>query len=55
MILINTDVLGRNLLGTPVRGVTEIVSMSIVGAMVFLQLADTLRVGRLTRADVLVD
>lgn len=54
MVLINADVLGRNVLGAPVRGVTEIVSLSIVG-IVFLQLADTLRTGRFTRADVLLD
>ena len=53
MLLINTDVLGRNLLGAPVRGVTELVSLSIVG-IVFLQLADTLHSGRITRADVLL-
>lgn len=54
MVLINLDVFGRNLLSTPVRGVTEMVSLSIVG-IVFLQLADTLRTGRFTRADVLMD
>jgi len=54
MILINADVLGRNLLNHPVRGVTEMVSLSIVG-IVFLQLADTLHAGRFTRADVLLD
>lgn len=54
MVLINLDVLGRNLLATPVRGVTELVSLSIVG-IVFLQLADTLRTGRFTRADILLD
>jgi TRAP-type mannitol/chloroaromatic compound transport system permease small subunit len=54
MVLINMDVLGRNLLSTPVRGVTEMVSLSIVG-IVFLQLADTLRAGRFTRADILLD
>jgi len=54
MLLINSDVIGRNLLGTPVRGVTELVSLSIVG-IVFLQLADTLHSGRFTRADVLLD
>ncbi len=53
MLLMNLDVLGRNLLGMPVRGVTEMVSLSIVG-IVFLQLADTLRMGRFTRADVLL-
>ena len=54
MVLINLDVFGRNLLAHPVRGVTEMVSLSIVG-IVFLQLADTLRAGRFTRADVLLD
>ena len=54
MLLINTDVLGRNLFKAPVRGVTELVALSIVG-IVFLQLADTLHSGRFTRADVLLD
>lgn len=54
MVLINTDVLGRNLFKAPVRGVTELVALSIVG-IVFLQLADTLHSGRFTRADVLLD
>lgn len=54
MVLINLDVFGRNLLGAPVRGVTELVSLSIVG-IVFLQLGDTLRTGRFTRADILLD
>lgn len=54
MVLINLDVFGRNLMGVPVRGVTELVSLSIVG-IVFLQLGDTLRTGRFTRADILLD
>lgn len=53
MLLINADVIGRDVFATPVRGVTEIVALSIVG-IVFLQLADTLRAGRFTRADVLL-
>ena len=53
MVLINTDVIGRDVFGAPVRGVTEIVSMSIVG-IVFMQLADTLHAGRFTRAEVLL-
>jgi TRAP-type mannitol/chloroaromatic compound transport system permease small subunit len=53
MVLINTDVVGRDVFGAPVRGVTEIVSMSIVG-IVFMQLADTLHAGRFTRAEVLL-
>jgi TRAP-type mannitol/chloroaromatic compound transport system permease small subunit len=54
MVLIVVDVAGRDLFGHPVRGVTEILSLSIVG-IVFLQLGDTLRAGRFTRADVLLD
>lgn len=54
MLLINLDVVGRNLLSRPLDGVPEIVALSIVG-IVFLQLADTLREGRFTRADVLLD
>jgi len=53
MLLINTDVLGRNLFNAPVRGVTELVALSIVG-IVFPPLADTLHSGRFTRADVLL-
>ena len=53
MVLINADVLGRNLLSRPVEGVPEMVSLSIVG-IVFLQLADTLREGRFTRAEILL-
>jgi TRAP-type mannitol/chloroaromatic compound transport system permease small subunit len=53
MLLLNTDVIGRDVFNAPVRGVTEIVSMSIVG-IVFLQLADTLHAGKFTRAEVLL-
>ena len=53
MLLLNADVFGRDVFGTPVRGVTEIVAMSIVG-IVFLQLADTLHAGKFTRAEVLL-
>jgi TRAP-type mannitol/chloroaromatic compound transport system permease small subunit len=53
MLLINTDIVGRTGFDAPVRGVTELVSLSIVG-IVFLQLADTLRSGRFTRADMLL-
>jgi TRAP-type mannitol/chloroaromatic compound transport system permease small subunit len=54
MVLINTDVFGRNFLNAPILGVPELVSLSIVG-IVFLQLADTLRCGRFTRAEILLD
>jgi TRAP-type mannitol/chloroaromatic compound transport system permease small subunit len=54
MLLINSDIIGRTGFDAPLRGVTELVSLSIVG-IVFLQLADTLRCGRFTRADMLLD
>ena len=50
MLLINTDVLLRFLFNAPIDGVTEIVEVSIAG-IVFLQLADAIRAGRLTRSD----
>ncbi|MBL8569561.1 MAG: TRAP transporter small permease [Phreatobacter sp.] len=53
MLLMTFDVLGRNLFNTPIRGVIEIVTLSIV-SIVFLQLADTLRTGQFTRADALL-
>ena len=54
VVLINSDVVGRSLFGHPVSGVPEMVSLSIV-AIVFLQAAHTLKVGRITRADVIID
>lgn len=50
LVLINADVLGRNLFASPIDGVIEMVEISIV-AIVFLQLGDATRVGRLTRSD----
>lgn len=54
MVLINSDILGRELFGTPVRGTTELIALSIVG-IVFLQLGHTLLVGRMTRSDMFID
>ena len=54
MVLINSDILGRELFGTPVRGTTELIALSIVG-IVFLQLGHTLMVGRMTRSDMFID
>lgn len=54
MVLVVADVVGRDLFARPLRGVTELLSLSIVG-IVFLQLADTLRAGRITRAEVLLE
>ena len=53
MLLVNADIIGRELLLAPVRGTTELVGLSIVG-IVFLQLAHTLAVGRLTRSDAVL-
>jgi len=53
MVLVNMDVVGRGLFNAPVSGVPELVSMSIV-AIVFLQVAQTFRRGRLTRTDAVL-
>ena len=53
MILVNADVIGRGALGLPISGVPEMVSMSIV-AIVFLQVAQTFRMGRLTRSEAVL-
>lgn len=53
MLLINADAAGRSFFKSPITGVPEIVSLSIVG-IVFLQLASALRNGLLTRSDMLL-
>jgi len=53
MVLVNADVIGRGALGLPISGVPEMVSMSIV-AIVFLQVAHTFRMGKLTRSDAVL-
>ncbi len=50
MLIINADVLARYLFNSPIDGVPELVALSIVG-IVFLQLGDAVRAGRLTRSD----
>jgi TRAP-type C4-dicarboxylate transport system permease small subunit len=50
MLIINADVLARYLFNSPIAGVPEMVALSIVG-IVFLQLSDAVRAGRLTRSD----
>lgn len=50
MVLINVDVIGRNLFRAPVPGVIEMTEAAIV-IIVFLQVGHTLRVGRFTRSD----
>lgn len=50
MLLVNSDVFGRVLFHSPIDGVNEMIELSIVG-IVFLQLGDATRAGRLTRSD----
>jgi TRAP-type mannitol/chloroaromatic compound transport system permease small subunit len=50
MVLIDTDAFSRTLFNHPFHGVNELVEMSIVG-IVFMQLGDATRRGRLTRSD----
>lgn len=52
MIIIVADVIARGA-GTPLAGVPEIVAMSIL-SIVFLQLANTVARGQLTRSDMLL-
>jgi len=54
MILICSDVLARDLFNSPIHGVAEMVSLSII-AIVFLQLGSTLRHGRMSRAELFID
>ena len=54
MVLICADVVGRNLLATSLPGVIELAELGIV-SLVFLQIADTLRSGKLMRSDVLIN
>ncbi len=54
MVLVNSDIIGRELFGAPVRGTTELLALSIVG-IVFLQLGHTLMIGRMTRSDMVIE
>ncbi len=53
MVIVNADVVGRTAFTSPLPGVPEFVQLSIVG-IIFLQLAHTLRCGRIIRADFLL-
>lgn len=53
VVIICVDVLGREAFGRPLPGVPEMVSLSIV-AIVFVQLPQAFKAGRLTRADGLI-
>ena len=50
MLMINWDVWQREMANTPIHGVPEMIELLIV-AIVFLQLGDATRAGRLTRSD----
>jgi TRAP-type C4-dicarboxylate transport system permease small subunit len=52
-IAVNADVLGRNAVNHPIPGVNEFIGLSIV-AVVFLQLANTLREGRHVSNDIIM-
>ena len=54
MLLVNADVIGRGAFDLPISGVPEMVSLSIV-AIVFLQVAQTFKMGRLTRSDAVLN
>lgn len=52
--LISADVIGRGLFSSPISGVPEMVSLSIV-AIVFLQAAEAFRMGRITRSEAILN
>lgn len=54
MVLINADVGMRYLMNQPIPGVAEIVSASIV-TIIFLQLPDCIRSGRMIRSDMWIE
>lgn len=50
VVIVNYDVVARGLFNAPFMGAVEVVQFSLV-FIVFLQLPDVVRVGRLTRSD----
>ncbi|MEV8468991.1 TRAP transporter small permease [Fluviibacterium sp. DFM31] len=50
VVILNIDVIARGVFSSPLKGTYEIVQFSVV-FIVFLQLADVVRVDRLTRSD----
>ena len=54
MLLVCADIFGRNVLNAPILGVAEILSYSMVG-IVYLQLANTLHMGKFTRAEIVIE
>jgi len=54
MVIVNIDVFGRWLVDSPLAGTLELTEMGIV-VVVYLSLAHTVRVGRLTRSDTFLN
>ncbi|MCF3592839.1 TRAP transporter small permease [Rhodobacteraceae bacterium LMO-12] len=54
VVVLNVDVVSRSVFNAPLKGTYEIVQLSVV-FIVFLQLADVVRVDRLTRSDGLLN
>ncbi len=54
VVVLNVDVIARGLFSSPLKGTYEMVQFSVV-LIVFLQLADVVRVDRLTRSDGLLN
>jgi len=50
VVILNVDVVARSVFNAPLKGTYELVQLSVV-FIVFLQLADVVRVDRLTRSD----
>jgi hypothetical protein len=50
VLLIDADALGRTFFNRPIAGMIELVTVSLA-VIVFCQLADTIRLGKLTRSD----
>jgi TRAP-type mannitol/chloroaromatic compound transport system permease small subunit len=53
MLGLVADITARKLLNAPISGVTELVTMSVV-ALLYLQIAYTLRAGAMTRSDAVL-
>ena len=53
-IAVNSDVIGRDFFNKPIPGVVEFIGLSIV-AVVFLQMANTLRENRHVTNDMVID
>ena len=53
VLVVNLEVIRRTLFDAPIHGIIEIVEISII-SIVFLQLADVVRTGRMTRSDAVL-